>query len=75
MEKINFSKFDATKLFDVDAALAKVEESTKTATSLITDKKARDLAEKISNASFNFVRAQNAAALAYGESLKKAMAI
>jgi len=75
MEKIDFSKFDATKLFNVDSALTKLEESTNTATSLITDKKSRDLAETLSKASFEFVRTQNAAAVAYSEALKKALAI
>ena len=73
--KIDFSKFDPAKLFDVDAAIAKMEENTKTATAYITDAKARELAETISAASFEFARAQAEAAKAFGEAVKKAIQI
>ena len=75
MEKIDFAKFDVQKLFDVDAALSKMEEANKTATALITDKKVRDVVETISAATFEFTRAQAAAAKAYGEAVKKAIQI
>ena len=73
--KIDFAKFDPAKLFDVDAAIAKMEENTKTATGYITDAKARELAETISAASFEFARAQAEAARAFGEAVKKAIQI
>lgn len=73
--KIDFSKFDPAKLFDVDAAIAKMEENTRVATAYITDAKARELAETISAASFEFARAQAEAARAFGEAVKKAIQI
>lgn len=73
--KIDFSKFDAAKLFDVDAAIAQMEEANSKAIALITDKKAKTLAETISAASFEFARAQAVAAKAYGEAVKKAIQI
>lgn len=73
--KIDFSKFDPAKLFDVDAAIAKMEENTRAATAYITDSKARELAETISAASFEFARAQAEAAKAFGEAVKKAVQI
>jgi hypothetical protein len=73
--KIDFAKFDPAKVFDVDAAIAKMEESSKTATALITDKKARELAETVTSASFEFAKAQAAAARAYAEAVRKALQI
>ncbi len=73
--KIDFSKFDASKLFDVDTAIAQMEEANGKALALITDKKAKQLAETISSASFEFARAQAIAAKAYGEAVKKALQI
>ena len=73
--KIDFSKFDASKMFDVDATLTKMEENTKTATGYIYDAKARDLAQTITAAGFEFARAQTAAAKAFGEAVKKAVQI
>jgi len=73
--KIDFAKFDPAKVFDVDAAIAKMEEGSKTATALITDKKARELAETVTSASFEFAKAQAAAARAYAEAVRKALQI
>lgn len=73
--KIDFAKLDPAKLFDVDAAIAKMEENTRSATALITDKNSRDLAETIAAASFEFARAQAAATKAYAEAVKKALKI
>ena len=73
--KIDFSKFDVSKLFDVDAAIASMEEANGKALALITDKKAKEIAETVSAASFEFARAQAAAAKAYGEAVKKAIQI
>lgn len=73
--KIDFAKFDPAKLFDVDAAISQMEEANGKAVALITDKKAKELAETISAASFEFARAQASAAKAYGEAVKKALQI
>ena len=73
--KIDFSKFDVAKMFDVDAAIASMEDANKKALALITDQKAKSIAETVSAASFEFARAQAAAAKAYGEAVKKAIQI
>ena len=73
--KIDFSKFDAAKLFDVDAAISKMEENTKTATGYIYDAKTRELTQTVTAAGFEFARAQAAAAKAFGEAVKKAVQI
>jgi hypothetical protein len=73
--KIDFAKFDPAKLFDVDAVIKQMEDNTKTATAMITDKKARDIAETVSAASFAFAKAQAEAARAFGEAVKKAIQI
>lgn len=73
--KVDFSKFDVTKVFDVDAVIKQMEENTKTALSFITDKKARDVTESITSASIEFARAQASAAKAYAEAVKKAIAV
>jgi hypothetical protein len=73
--KIDFSKFDPAKMFDVDAAIAQMEENSKKALELITDPKAKSLAETVTAASFEFARAQAAATKAFGEAVKKAVQI
>ena len=73
--KVDFSKFDVTKVFDVDAVIKQMEENTKTALSFITDKKAREVTETITSASLDFARAQAVAAKAYSEAVKKATAV
>ncbi len=73
--KIDFAKIDPAKLFDVDAVITQMETNAKSATALITDKKARELAETVSAASFAFAKAQADAAKAFGEAVKKALQI
>ena len=73
--KIDFSKFDAAKLFDADKMLAEVEKNTKTAIGYITDAKAKAAAEAVAEASMEFARAQNAAVKAYAEAVRKAITI
>ena len=73
--KIDFAKFDPAKMFDVDAAIAGMEDANKKAIALITDTKAKNIAETISSASFEFARAQAAAAKAFGEAVKKAIQV
>ena len=75
LTKIDFAKFDVAKMFDVDAAIEQMEKNSKTALALITDKKAKDVAETITAASFEFARAQAAAAKAFGEAVKKVVQI
>ena len=73
--KIDFSKFDVAKMFDVDAAISQMQEANEKAIALITDKKAKGIAETVSAASFEFARAQAAAAKAFGEAVKKAIQV
>jgi len=68
-------KFDVAKMFDVDAAIAQMEEANSKAIALITDTKAKSIAETVSSASFEFARAQAAAAKVFGEAVKKAVQI
>ena len=75
LTKIDFAKFDVAKLFDVEVAIDQMEKNSKTALSVITDKKAKDAAETITAASFEFARAQAAAAKAFGEAVKRAIQI
>jgi hypothetical protein len=70
--KIDFSKFDATKMFNPDQMIGQIESVTRQATGYITDVKSREIAESIAAASIEFVRAQNAAAQAYVEAVKTA---
>lgn len=71
--KIDFTKIDPAKLFDVDAALDSVETANRKVIDLIPDWKTKNLAEAISRAGFEFARAQTAAARAFGETVKKAV--
>ena len=73
--KIDFSKFDPAKMFDVDAAISQMEANSQKALALITDAKAKSIAETVAAASFEFARAQAAAAKAFGEAVKKAIQI
>jgi hypothetical protein len=73
--KIDFSNFDPAKIFDVGTVLDQMEANSKKATALITDKKARDIAETVTAASLSFARAQAEAARAFGEAVKKALQI
>ena len=73
--KIDFAKFDPAKLFDVDTVIKQMENNAKSATAMITDKKARDIAESVTAASFAFAKAQAEAARAFGEAVKKAIQI
>ena len=73
--KIDFTKIDPAKMFDVDAVIAQMETNTKSATALITDAKSRELAETVTAASFAFAKTQAEAARAFGEAVKKALQI
>ena len=73
--KIDFSRFDVAKMFDVDSAITSMEQANSKALALITDKKAKEIAETVSAASFEFARAQAAAAKAFGEAVKKALQV
>lgn len=73
--KIDFAKFDPAKIFDVDAVIKQMEDTSKSATAMITDKKAREIAESVTAASFSFAKAQAEAARAFGEAVKKAIQV
>ena len=73
--KIDFAKFDVTKLFDVDAMIKQMETNTKTATALITDTKSREITESVTAASFAFAKAHAQAARQFGEAVKKAVQV
>jgi hypothetical protein len=71
--KVDFTKFDAAKLFDVTNALDQIESNTKTALGYIPDAKSRDIAQVLVEASMNFAREQAQAAQKFAESVKSAM--
>lgn len=60
-------------LFDVDAALEQIEKNAKMATDMIVDKKSREVAQTITQASMEFARAQAAATKAFAEAVKKTL--
>lgn len=70
--KIDFSKFDATKMFNPDQVIGQIESITRQATGYITDAKSREITETIATASIEFARAHAAAAQAYVEAVKSA---
>lgn len=72
---VDFSKFDTSKMFDVDAVIATAEKNNNTLLGYITDAKVKTVAETVSSASFDFVRAQAAAARAYGQAVKTAFGV
>ena len=73
--KVDFSKFDAVKLFDADSMLAEVEKNTNTMIGYITDAKAKSVAQAVADASIEFARAQHVAAKAYAAAVSKAIKI
>lgn len=72
---IDYTKFDTSKMFDVDAVIAAVEKNNKTLLGYVTDTKVKTVAESVSAASFDFVRAQAAAARTYGQAVKSAFGV
>ena len=73
--KFDFSKFDMTKMFDVDGTIANIEKSNKVITALIPDQRVRTAAESINTAGCELIRAQVAAAKAFGAAVKQAVAV
>lgn len=72
---VDFSKFDTSKMFDMDNIISAVEKNNNTLLGYITDAKVKTVAETVSAASFDFVRAQAAAARAYGQAVKSAFGV
>jgi hypothetical protein len=68
--KMDFTKFDMTKMFDVDAALDQVQNTTKTALNYIPDVKSRAAVQTMMDASIELMRAQNLAMQKFAESVK-----
>ena len=71
--KVDFTKFDAAKLFDVTAVLDQIENNTKTVLGYIPDTRSRDIAQVLAEASMNFAREQSQAAQRFAESVKSAV--
>jgi hypothetical protein len=67
---LDFSQFNASKLFDVDAALDQIESNSRTALGYIPDQKSREIAQNINEASIAFIRAQAQAMRTFGEAVK-----
>ena len=67
---MDFTKFDMTKMFDVDAALDQVQNTTKTALNYIPDVKSRAAVQTMMDASIELMRAQNLAMQKFAESVK-----
>jgi hypothetical protein len=67
---LDFSQFNANKLFDVDAALDQIHSTSQTALGYIPDQKSREIAKTINDASIAFMRAQAEAMRMFGEAVK-----
>lgn len=72
---VDFSKFDTSKMFDVDAVIAAAEKNNKTFLGYISDAKIKTVAESVSAASFDFVRAHASAVRSYGQAVKSAFGV
>ena len=68
--KLDLTKFDVAKMFDVDAALDQVQTNSRTALAYIPDSKSRNLAQSVVDASIEFARAQAQAAQKFADSVK-----
>ena len=68
--KIDFTKFDPVRIFDVHATLDQMQNNSRTALNYVTDARSRDMAQTIVDASIAFARAQVEAAQAFAESIK-----
>jgi hypothetical protein len=71
--KIDFTKFDPAKMFDVENALDQMQNNSRTALGYVTDKRSRDIAQTVVDASIQFSRAQVQAAQAFAEAVKSIM--
>ena len=71
--KIDFSKFDVTKMFDVTAALDSIESTSRTALGYIPDAKSRGIAQDVMTAYMKFVRAQTEAMHEFAMAVKSAV--
>ena len=68
--KVDFTKFDPTKMFDVEAALDQVQATTRTALGYIPEAKTRATAQTMIDASIELMRAQNLAVQKFAETIK-----
>ena len=68
--KVDFTKFDPTKMFDVEAALDQVQTTTRTALGYIPEAKTRAAAQTMMDASIELMRAQNQAMQKFAETIK-----
>jgi hypothetical protein len=73
--KIDFTKFDPARMFDVEAVLDQVHNNSRTALGYVTDARSRDTAQTMVDASIAFARAQVQAAQAFTESMKSVMSL
>jgi hypothetical protein len=73
--KIDFTKFDVTKMLDADAALDQMQNNARTALGYVTDARSRDMAQSIVDASIAFSRAQIQATQQFVQAMKSAIAI
>jgi hypothetical protein len=68
--KMDLTKFDVTKMFNVDTALDQIQSNTQTALGYIPDAKSREIAQSVVDASIEFARAQAQAAQKFADSVK-----
>ena len=71
--KIDFSKFDVTKMFDVQGALDNIESTSRTALGYIPDAKSRGIAQDVMAAHMKFARAQAEAMQEFANTVKLAI--
>ena len=63
------------QLFDIEGTLTALEDANRKALNYIVDKQAKDVAEAVCTANFEFVRAQTAAVKKYTEYLSQLLKI
>lgn len=73
-EMVDFSKFDVSKMFDTNTVIDTVEKNNRTFAGLITNDRARVVAESINAAGCALVRSQVAAMKDFQSAVKKALA-
>ena len=73
--KIDFTKFDPVRIFDVHATLDQMQNNSRTALNYVTDARSRDMAQTIVDASIAFSRAQIQATQQFVQTMRSAIAI
>lgn len=73
--KIDWTKYDMNKMFDVEKVFDQLEKTNQTFCSLITDQKTKNVVEHVSNATMDFAKAHATAVKSYSTALQRAFSI